>query len=379
MNVPLKYNLRSMWQRKSRTMLTAFGISAVIAVFVAMVAFGRGMSASFARSGSLDNIVVVQKGAFNQSLSSLPKTSRDIVPYFPHIKKKGERILASAELSIEPWVTVPGRSEPIFMVARGVEPVFFDVADKVKILHGSADLKGNRVFLGQGAQQKLGGILPGDSFSMFGESWRVIGVFEAGGTNLEFEILVDQADLMRAANRDEFSCFTLKLDRPEDAQALIPLIENDRRILFGAAREQDFYASTGKIYSIIAQLGLLISIIVSLGAVFGGMNTMYSAVSGRIREIGTLRAIGFSRNRILVSFLTESVVISAIGGLIGIVLGSLVHGFRISVLSANIRFSATWEVLLSGFLLSILVGLIGGWMPARIASRIHAAEAMRRA
>jgi putative ABC transport system permease protein len=379
MIVPIKYNVRSLLRRKSRTALTVLGVGAVIAVFVAMVAFGRGMSASFNRTGSPDNLVVAQKGAFNQSLSSIPRNSRDIIPYFPNIKKKGEQILAAAGLSIEPWVTSPKKGDAMFMVARGIEPDYFDVEDSLKLTRGSAVLRGNQVLLGRGAQQKLGGLVIGDSIAMFGESWKVAGTFEAGGSNLEFEIIADLADLMRATKRDEYSWFTLKLDRPENADATIALIENDRRILVGATRETDFYASTGRIYAVVAQLGVLISLIVSVGAVFGGMNTMYSAVSGRVREIGTLRAMGFSQNSILASFLTESVMLSAAGGLIGVSLGYLINGMRISILSANIRFTVCWGVMLAGFGLAIFVGLVGGWMPARGAARLAVADAMRNA
>ncbi len=378
MTIPLKYNIRSLLQRRSRTILTVLGIAATISVFVAMVAFGRGMAASFARTGSPDNLVVLQKGAFSQSLSSLPKNSRDVVPYMPHVRKKNDRILVSPELVIEPWVTTAARREAVFMGARGVDPVFFDVADTLTVTEGAADLRGNRVLLGRGAQQKLGGVGVGGDITMFGESWRVAGLFESGGTNLEFEILADLTDLMRAANRDEYSCFTVKLDDARHAERIIALLESDRRVLVTAAREQDYYASAGKVYAVVAQIGLLISVVVTLGAVFGGMNTMYAAVAGRMREIGTLRAVGFDRKSILASFLIESLMLSVTGGAIGVALGYLSNGLRISVGIANIRFAVGMGVMLTGLLLSIVVGLVGGLLPARAASRLTIVDAMRR-
>ena len=378
MAVPLKYNVRSLLQRKSRTLLTVVGIAAVVAVFVAMVAFGRGMAASFAKTGSPDNLVVLQKGAFSQSLSSLPKNSRDVVPYAPRVRRQGDRVLVSPELVIEPWVTPPRAREPIFMNARGVDPVFFAVADTLRISSGRRALGGNRVLLGRGAQQKLGGAAVGDAIAMFGERWTVSGLFEAGGTNLEFEILADLTDLMRAANREEYSCFTVKLENSDDAPRAISYLENDRRVLLTAVREQDYYANSGKVYAVVAQVGMLISLIVTLGAVFGGMNTMYAAVAGRMREIGTLRALGFSRNSILVSFLTESVILSVAGGVAGILIGALVDGLRISVGIANVRFAVGAGVMLSGLALSVVVGAVGGFLPARSASRMRIVEAMRR-
>lgn len=378
MTVPLKYNVRSLLQRKSRTSLTMAGIAAVVAVFVAMVAFGRGMTASFAKSGSPDNLVVLQKGAFSHSLSSLPKSSTDVIRYVAHVKTTGDVILASPELAIEPWVSAPGRDEPVFMAARGVTAVFFDVADTLRVTEGRADLGGNRVLLGRGARQKLGGLDVGSSISMFGEPWRVAGLFETGGTNLEFEILADLDDLMRAARREEYTCFTLKLDDAANADLVIALLENDRRVLLTAAREQDYYASSGKVYAVIGQVGLIISVIVTIGAVFGGMNTMYTAVSGRMREIGTLRALGFSRTSVLASFLAESLLVSVSGGVVGVVLGSLVNGLRISVGTANIRFTVGAGVVVGGLLLSVVVGVAGGWLPARGAARMRIVDAIRR-
>ncbi len=166
MNVPLRYNVRSILERKTRTALTVLGIAAVVAVFVAMVTFGQGLAASFGRAGSPDNVDVLQKGAFSQSLFSLPRSSGDVIPYAPHVRKRGGRILASPELSIEPWVTAPGTNEPVFMQARGVNAVFFEVADTVVVTDGRRDLRGNRVLLGRGARRKLGGIGPGATLTM---------------------------------------------------------------------------------------------------------------------------------------------------------------------------------------------------------------------
>jgi len=378
MNIPLKYTVRSLLQRRSRTALTVLGVAAVVAVFTAMVGLGQGMAASFAKTGSPDNIVVLQKGAFSQSLSSLPKSSGEVIRYVPGVKNAGDRILASPELVIEPWTTAPGSDEPRFMSARGVRAVFFAVADTVTVVQGTPGVDGNRVLVGRGAQRKLGGVRVGDRIGMFGETWQIGGIFDAGGTNLEFEILADLDQLMRAAKRDEYSCYTVKLDRTADADRTIALLDADRRVLVTAMREQDYYASSAKVYSVVAQVGLLVSLIVTLGAVFGGMNTMYTAVAGRMREIGTLRAVGFSRNAILVSFLAESLLLSVAGGVIGAAAGCLANGLRLSVGVANIRFIVGSGAVTSGLALAVVVGVAGGLLPARGAARATIVEAMRR-
>ena len=377
MSIPIKYVVRSLMRRRVRSALTILGIGAVTAIFVAMVAFAKGMSASFAATGSADNVVVLQRGAFAQALSSLPRSSRDIVPYFPHLKQRDGRSLASAELMIEPWVTLPGKSEEFFMMARGIEPVFFEVEDTIRILEGPRNLRGNRVLLGRAAERKLAGIGKASSLRMHGEEWTVAGTFEAGGTNLESAILADLTDLLRASRREEYSSYTLKVDQPANVPQVVRLLEDDRRILFAASREPEYYAGSGKVFTVVGQLGLMISLIVTLGAVFGGMNTMYTAVAGRMREIGTLRAIGFGRKSILISFIAESILLSLTGGVIGVALGCLVNGLHLGVLHSNIRFTVTASVIFSGLLLSIISGLVGGLLPARRAARLEIVEALR--
>ncbi|MFA5262956.1 MAG: ABC transporter permease [Opitutaceae bacterium] len=379
MALPLSYNIRSLLQRKSRTILTILGIAAVISIFVAMVSFSQSLASTFARTGSPDNVVVLQKSAFDKSLSSLPKSSNDVIRYFDHIRHKGETPLASPELSVEPWASVPGRPGEIFMMARGIEPVFFDVMDQVKVVQGSRELRGNKLLIGPAARYKLGGAGIGDTVVFFGERWTVGGLFEAKGSSLELLILADLSDLMRAARRDELSSFTLKAASVDEVAPLVRLLEADRRVLVTAMAENDYYVASGKIFGIVAQLGLLVSIIVSLGAIFGGMNTMYTAVAGRTREIGTLRALGFSGTSILVSFLVEAVFIGISGGVLGVALGMLVHGARVNVMTASIQFSVTPSVAAAGLALSIAVGLLGGLLPAFRASRLKVVEAIKHA
>ncbi len=377
MALPLKYNVRSLLERKSRTLLTVLGIGAVIAVFVAMVSFAHGLTAGFARTGVPDNVVVLQRSAFSQSLSSLPRSSNDVIRYFDRVRREGDVPLASPELHVEPWVTLSGRAGEIFMAARGVQPIFFRIMDRLKVTQGSPELRGNKVLLGPAARAKLGGLGLGDTLVFFGERWTVGGLFEAGGSSLEFAMLADLDDLMRAAQRDELSSFTLKANGPADVAPLVRALEADRRILVTAMAENDYYRASGKTYAIIGQLGLLVSIIVSLGAIFGGMNTMYTAVAGRTREIGTLRAIGFSGTSILASFLAEAVLLGSAGGVLGVAVGSLVSGARVNVMTASVRFTVTPAVAAAGLLLSIAVGVLGGLPPALRAARLRVVQAIK--
>jgi putative ABC transport system permease protein len=274
-------------------------------------------------------------------------------------------------------VAVPGRAGEIFMAARGVQPVFFRLVNGLAITQGSGELRGNKVLLGPAARAKLGGIGLGDTLTFLGERWTVGGLFEAGGSSLEFAILGDLDDLMRAAQRDELSSFTLKATSPAEVAPLVHALEADRRILVTAMAEPDYYRSSGKTFAILGQLGLLVSIIVSLGAVFGGMNTMYTAVAGRTREIGTLRALGFSGTSILASFLVEAVLLGAAGGVLGVALGWLVNGARVNVMTASIRFTVTPAVAAAGLLLAITVGDLGGLPPALRAARLGVVQAIK--
>ncbi len=158
---------------------------------------------------------------------------------------------------------------------------------------------------------------------------------------------------------------------------LVRALEADRRVLVTAMAEKEYYVASGKTFSIVAQLGLLVSIIVSLGAIFGGMNTMYTAVAGRIQEIGTLRALGFRGTSILVSFLLEAVLIGAAGGVLGVALGYFVHGTRVNIMTASIQFAVTPVVAAAGIGLSVVVGLLGGLPPALRAARLGVVEALK--
>ncbi len=377
MALPLSYNIRSLLQRKSRTVLTILGIASVISIYVAMVSFSQSMTSTFARAGAPDNVVVIQKSAFSLSLSSLQKSSTNVIPFFDHIRHKGETPLASPELAVEPWVTVPGRAGEIFMVARGIQPVFFDVLDQIRVTHGSRDLRGNKLLLGPAARHKLGGVGIGDTVVFFGESWTVAGLFEAEGSSLELAMLADLSDLMRAAQREELSAFTLKAASVGEVAPLVKLLEDDRRVLVTAVPEKEYYVASGRTFSMLPAIGLLMSYIILLGAIFGGMNTMYTAVAGRTREIGTIRALGFSGASILVSFLVEAALIGAAGGLLGTALGWLAGGARVNVMTASVQCTVTPKVAATGFVLAIAIGLLGGLAPALRASRLQIVDAIK--
>lgn len=379
MAIPISYNLRSLVQRKSRTILTIAGLASVIAIFVVMLSFSQSVTSTFARTGDAENVVVLQKSAFSLSLSSLPSSTRNVIPYFDHIRHKGESPLASPELSVEPWVTLPGKSDEIFMVARGVEPVFFDVVSQLTLTEGSRELRGNRLLLGPAARHKLGNVGIGDSVIFFGERWTVAGLFEAEGSNLEFTMLADLSDLMRAAQRDELSSYTLKAASADEAATLVQLLEADRRVLVTALPERDYYVSSGKMFETIPTLGLLVAYIALLGAIFGGMNTMYTAVAGRTREIGAVRALGFSGASVLASFLTEAAAIGAVAGVLGVSVGCLVHGARFNVMTTSIHLAVTPGGAAKGFALAIVAGILGGLLPALRASRLRIVDAIKQA
>lgn len=377
MIVPIKYNLRNLFQRKLRTILTILGIAGSIAIFIAVMAFSEGMVKSFKKTGSEDNIVVIQKGAFSQSLSSIPKSSRNVIQYLPHIKKLNGIELVSPEVSIEPWVSVPSKGlNDIFMMVRGVKPIFFDVVNKIRI-SDSKELRNNHAIIGRLAQHKLGSVQVGDQIKIFDEMWTINGVFEAEGSSFESLIIVDIDDLLRASNREEYSSYTVKVDSLNNIDSLIKLIEDDRRFLLSAIPEIEYYTESGMLFNIVRTVGIAIGIIISIGSIFGGMNTMYTSIANRIREIGTLRAIGFSRVSILISFIIESLIIALIGGMLGILVGYFVNGTKMNLLMSNFELRVTYKVMLTGLFLSFVIGFFGGLLPARQASKLKIIDAIK--
>src|SRR5206468_2585433 len=295
------------------------------------------------------------------------------------------RPLSSSELVV--IIALPRQSDnqPANVPARGVGPKAFEVRDNLKVVEGRRFAPGTReINIGRAAVGRFKGLTLGSHVKFGSATWKVVGIFTADDASFESEVWGDVDLMLDAFKRNGYQSATLKMTDPSAFESLQAAIAGDPRFDFKVEREQDYYAGQSLVMTtVIRVFGTFVTLILSIGAMFGAMNTMYAAVAYRTREIGTLRALGFSRLRIVGAFLAESVALALIGGLIGVVLALPVHGLSSGTTNFSsfsevaFKFRITPALMAGGLIFSALMGAVGGLLPAIRAARIPVARALR--
>ena len=387
MRIPLIYNLRSMKARPVSTLLTALGIALVVAVFIGMLALANGFAAALVRTGSGDNVLVLRKGADSEMSSSLDRQTTSILTSMPHVARGGDgRALVSQESYV---VIAMGRIQDTTamanVVVRGVSEEAWRVRSNVVVTEGrKPELGRNEICVGK----KLLGRFPhtgiGESMFFAGRPWAVVCHFAAGGSAFESEIWGENEQVMPALRGQEFQSVSFRLANPAAFDEAKRAIEGDKRIMVDVHRESAFYAQQSQLLgNILRILAILITGIMAVGAIFGAVNTMYAAVSSRMPEIGVLLTLGFQPRSVLASFLAESALVAAIGGVIGCLLALPLNGIVTSTTNwatfSEIAFSfrITPALLLAGMVFAVVMGVLGGYFPARRASKVPVVQALR--
>jgi putative ABC transport system permease protein len=386
MGLIANYNLRSMVVRKGTAAMTAGGIAMVVAVFVMTLSIAQGFQATLVKSGSPQNAIVLRKGSTAETTSAVLRTDVPIIESLPQIARGADnRPLASAELVVAIAVPRLTNNQAANVPVRGVSPRAFDVRDTIRIVDGRRFTPGTReVNVGKLASERFKGLTTGSNVAFGGSTWNVVGVFAVDDAAFESEIWGD-GDLMQPAfQRNGYQSMTIKLADPSMFDSFKAAIEGDPRLYLQPQREQDYYAEQSRPLTIVISVfGTFVTFILSIGAMFGAMNTMYAAVAYRTREIGTLRALGFSRVRIITAFLAESVALAVLGGAIGCVLALPVHGLSTGTTNFSsfsevaFKFRITPGLLAGGLVFSAVMGTVGGLLPAIRAARIPVARALR--
>ena len=388
MKIPISYNLRSMLGRPVSTALTALGIGLVVAVFVGMLALANGFAAALTRTGSDDTILVLRKGADSELSSSLDRGTASILTASPHIGRTAEGRQA---VSAESYIVVPlGRigdtTKLANVVVRGVSDQAWTVRSNVALVDGARPGSGqNEICVGQKLVGRFPGTGIGESIRYAGQSWKVTCHFSAGGSAFESEIWGPSERIMPAMRRDAFSSLSFRLADPAAFDEAKRSLEADKRMTVDVYRESEFYAKQSEMLgNMLRILAIMITTIMAVGAIFGAVNTMYAAVAARSPEIAVLLTLGFKPRSILASFIAESALIAAIGGVIGCLLALPMNGIVTSTTNwasfseIAFAFRITPGLLLAGVVFAVIMGMLGGFFPARRASKMAVVQGIRR-
>lgn len=380
-------NLRTLRERRGSSAVAVIGVAGVVTVFVAVLSMAEGFRATLATTGSPDTAIVMRGGTDTEMNSVLFREDTRIIADAPGVLRTAEGPLASAELFV--IVDLPKRSTGTVanVALRGVQTSAFQVRDKLRIVEGRRFEPGrNEVIVGAGAVRQFAGLELGSLLHLGKTEWRVVGIFSTGGTAAESEIWCDASVLQPAYRRgSSFQSVYAKLVSPEAFDEFKEALTTDPRLNVKVMRESEYYAEQSRLlHSIITGLGTLVAGLMGIGAVFSSLNTMYSAVSARTREIATLRALGFGGGPVVVSVLVESLLLALVGG----VLGGAVAYFGFNELHTTtlnwqsfsqvaFAFAVTPALLVQGILYALVMGLIGGLFPAIRAARLPVAAALR--
>jgi putative ABC transport system permease protein len=386
MGLITNYNLRSMTVRRGTAAMTAMGIAMVVAVFVMTMAIAQGFRGALVASGSNENAILLRKGATSETVSGVLRSQLPIIEAMPQVARASDgHPLASPELVV--IIALPRVTDgaPANVPVRGVGPLAFEIRNSLHFVEGRRFAPGTReVNVGRQAVNRFRGVALGNELKFGSASWKIVGIFEADGASFESEVWGD-VDLMQPAfQRNGYQSVTLKLVAASAFDSLQATIGGDPRLDLKGYPEQDYYEGQSETTGTLMRVfGIFVTTILSIGAVFGAMNTMYAAVAYRTREIGTLRALGFSQVRIVAAFLVESVALALIGGAIGCILALPVHGVSTGALNMTsftelaFKFRITPALLGLGMVFSALMGAVGGLLPALRAARIPVARALR--
>jgi putative ABC transport system permease protein len=386
--IPLSYIARNLMARKLTTLLTAGGMALVVYVFATVLMLAAGLRETLVGTGQPDNVIVIRKGSQTEVQSGVDRVSAAIVESLPQIATgpDGAKLLSKEPVVL---INLPKREtgKPSNVVIRGVTSHGLTLRPQVKLVEGRMFRPGtSEIVAGRAVAEGFRGAAIGETLRFAQRDWTVVGVFDAGRTGFNSEIWGDAEQLLQSFRRQAFSSVIFRLvdaDRFDDVKRDI---EGDQRLQLEVKRESQFYADQSEqLAKFISYLGTTISIIFSIGAIIGAMITMYASVASRTGEIGTLRALGFSRTAILVAFLGEALLLGLVGGIVGLIGASFMQAVPISTTNFQtfaeiaFHFTLTPQIIATSLAFSLVMGFIGGFLPAARAARMKIVDALRAA
>jgi putative ABC transport system permease protein len=387
MAIPIQYNLRNLFVRKLSTAVTVVGIALVVAVFVAVMALAKGFEEALKANGLPNNAIVMRVPGNDELSSAVSREWVSILQTQPEVARDPNgRPYVVPELVVLINLFRMSTGGVTNILTRGTSHQAFELRPGVRLVEGRLWTPGtNEVVVGKLLSERFRDSGLGDRLRFGGGEWTIVGIMDAGGSSFESEVWGDSEVFIPAFDRGEYQSVTLRLKDETMLDALEARVEGDRRMQAIVKRETTYYADQSVTLStVIRVLGIFISVVMAFGAVFGALNTMYAAVSARRAEIGTMLALGFSRPSILVSFVLESLLLSAIGGVLGGVLALPVNGISTGTMNwasfseVAFRLVVTPDMLGWGLVFALVMGVIGGFFPALNAARANIAMTVRR-
>lgn len=381
------FNLRTIPERKGAVTAAAVGIAGVVAVFVGVLSIAAGFRAAMSVSGARDVAIVLRSGADTEMTSGLSREETRLIADAPGVARNADGPLASAELFV--IINLPKRSTgtDANVPFRGVEKAALAVREDIKLIKGRRFESGkNEVMVGAGAARAFAGLDVGETIRLGQNEWQVVGVFTGGSGAAESEMWTDSVVLQGAYGRgDSFQSVYVKVASAQAFDQFKDALTSNPRLKVKVARQGDFLAEqSSMLTTFIEKFGVFIAGLMALGALFGALNTMYSGIATRTREIATLRALGFGAGPVVLSVMLESLALALIGGLVGAAAAYFAFdGYKAATINWQtfsqiaFAFAVTPQLLVSAILWAVTIGLIGGLFPAIRAARLPIATALR--
>jgi putative ABC transport system permease protein len=385
--IPLIYNVRSVRARWTSTIVAVLGIAGTVGVFVAMLSLAHGFRATLVASGSRDNALILRAGSPSEMMGGVTLDSVKVIADAPGIARDANGPLVTQEVvGVIPFPLISTGTDANVQV-RGVSPNVLDIRKFTKIVQGHMFAPGvSELIVGKNASKTYSGLTLGNVVNFGGGRWTVVGIFDAGGSAFDSEVWCDSHVLNQILKRPTniFQSVTVHLQSPDSFQTLKDSLTTDPRLNVDVTREIDYYAKQSTtMTTLITVLGGLVAAIMAIGAIFGALNTMYSAVSERGREIATMRAVGFAGSAVVFSFLIEALLIAFIGGVLGCIAVLPLNGLTTSTMNfqtfSNLAFAfkITPALLIQGIIFALVMGVVGGLLPAARAAGQPVATALR--
>jgi putative ABC transport system permease protein len=388
MAIPLSYNLRNIRSRWRVMLLAIVGIALVVAVFIVLVALHSGLRIALRATGRAENAIVVQRGSQSELTSGIGRDDAEFMSVDGRVARDANGSpLASPEIVV--MATLPRKVDATDtnIQVRGVTAAAFRVRGGIEIVAGRTFTPGlTELIVGERLTDRVRQAAPGSTIKLKGREWTVVGVFRAAGGSFESELWGDLDVLASTFNRvGGYQSVTLRMADSAQIPALADDFGRNPRLQVTVKPEPQYYEEqAGPVGAALLALAVFVAVVMGVGAVFGAMNTMYAVVVQRTREVGTLRALGFSRFSILVSFVLESIAISLVAGVLGVLLALPADG--ITTATGNVTFSElafafqiTPQAIAAGMVFAALMGLFGGLLPAVRAARMSILQALREA